>query len=500
MTSQPIRREELLERLRNTKRWDVVVIGGGATGLGTALDATSRGLETLLLEAHDFAKATSSRSTKLIHGGVRYLARGNIHLVREALAERSILARNAPGLVWKRSFLIPAYRWWEKPFYGLGLAVYDWMGDPKGWERSRRVDRPEAISLVPNLVSERLRGGVVYTDGQFDDARLAIALMRTIVRLGQVAINYLPVRSLIHREGRVRGVVAEDDETGERFEIEARVVVNATGVFTDDVRRLDDARSTPTLRPSRGSHIVVDAAFLAGDTAVLSPLTDDGRVLFAIPWEGSTLIGTTDTPVENIDLEPRAAPDDVAWLLNAAGRFLTRKPTIDDVRSAFAGLRPLIQSGGQRSTAKLSREHAIWVSKSGLVSIAGGKWTTYRRMAMDATDRALEVAGLNAGPSRTSDLALANDARVGPVPVAPSADDVARFALFEQARTVEDVLARRARTLFLDARLAGSIAPAVSRTLAQTLGRDAVWESRQIADAQQLTLFYLPLGKSDRPK
>ena len=474
-------RAENLGRLRDGRAWDVVVIGGGATGLGAAVDARSRGYRTALLEARDFAQGTSSRSTKLIHGGVRYLAQGDVPLVREALHERGVLLRNAPHLVHRRDFVVPAYRWWDLPFYGAGLKLYDLLAGRAGLGGSRWIGPAEVGRRVPTIIGRGLRGGIVYTDGQFDDARLAIALALTFADAGGTALNHAPVVGISHRDGRIAAVTFRDDETGEELSIEAKVVINATGVYADAIRQLDDPASarSPLLSPSQGTHIVLDRSFLPGETALLVPKTDDGRVLFAIPWHGRVLVGTTDTPVVEAAVEPRPRREEVAYLLDHVARYLKQKPGAGDVRSTFAGLRPLLRGHDVRAgdigapTAKLSREHAVVVSSTGLVTVTGGKWTTYRRMAADAVDRAAEVAGLPARPCRTAGLKLHgwSTASDGPVTVYGS-DAVAIRALaaenaewdrplhpalpycgaevvwaarHEAARTVEDVLARRTR-------------------------------------------------------
>ena len=406
MGNSPVKRAELLERLRAPETWDLIVIGGGATGLGTAVDAASRVYRTLLLDAHDFAKGTSSRSTKLVHGGVRYLAQGNISLVREALHERALLSKNAPHLVHDLPFLVPAYHWWERPYYGLGLRAYDLLASGQGWGRSRSVTRDEALARVPTLEPQGLRGGIVYHDGQFDDARLAVSLLRTLLDQGGLALNYLEVNGLRKTADKVAGVSARDAETGEEFALNARAVVNATGVLADSVRRLDDPQAPGMIAPSQGAHLVLDRAFLPGDCAVMVPRTDDGRVLFVIPWHGRALVGTTDTPVRETPLEPRPLAEEIAFLLKHAARYLSRDPEPSDILSTYAGLRPLIGRASGTDTAKLSREHAVVVSASGLVTITGGKWTTYRAMGASAVAHAAQVAGLPPRPCVTENLRL----------------------------------------------------------------------------------------------
>jgi glycerol-3-phosphate dehydrogenase len=420
-------RERSLARLAGElaarRPWDVLVIGGGATGLGAAVDAAARGYRTALLEGYDFAKGTSSRSTKLAHGGVRYLRQGDLSLVIEALHERGLLLRNAPHLVRHLRFVVPSYEWWEGPFYGAGLKVYDLLAGRLGLGPSRQLSRAETLALLPTVEPAGLRGGVVYHDAQFDDARLAVTLARTLDDLGGVPVNAVRVVGLLKAagpHGLIAGVTARDEESGETFPVPARVVINATGVFADAVRRLDEPGVEPLLAPSQGVHLVLDRRFLPGDSAILVPHTDDGRVLFAVPWLGRVIVGTTDTPVAAAALEPRPLPQEIEFLLGHAGRYLTGHPRASDVLSCFAGLRPLIAAAGGTAesgaggasggvgggTAALRRDHLVQVAPSGLVTITGGKWTTYRRMGQDAVDAAAAVAGLPDRPSVTATLRL----------------------------------------------------------------------------------------------
>ena len=485
-------RSALLDRLQSVPRWDVLVIGGGATGLGCALDSAARGHSTLLLEAHDFAKGTSSRSTKLIHGGVRYLAQGRIGLVREALAERSILLANAPHLVHPQCFVVPVYRHWDRLVLGVGLAAYDWLAGRHSLGASRLLSPAETLAELPTVRRDGLVGGIAYMDARFDDARLAVTLMRSVLDLGGLPLNYLPVTALRHEHDRVVGVTARDAESGRSFDLDARVVVNAAGVWADDIRRLDTSVAPGQLAPSQGAHLVVDRDFLPGDAALLIPKTSDGRVLFIIPWQGKVLLGTTDTPRRETPLEPRPLDAEIDFILDTAARYLIRPPTRADVRSAFAGLRPLIGAKQGGSSASLSREHVIEVSGSGLVSVAGGKWTTYRRMAEEIIDRAATVGGLPARPCPTATLRLhgspasASDDVFGTdrsaVDALPGAglrlhpalsvtEAEVRYAVrCEQARDVEDILARRSRALFTHASAASEAAPAVAAILAEELG------------------------------
>lgn len=515
-----MRRNELLDRIRGTKTWDIVIVGGGATGLGAAVDAAARGYRTLLLEAIDFAKGTSSRSTKLVHGGVRYLAQGNIGLVRDALRERGLMQRNAPHLVHPLAFVIPAYAWWSQPFYGAGLITYDLLAGRLSLGRSWPIGRSEALRRIPTLEPQHLKGGVLYYDGQFDDARLAVSLLRTFLDLGGTALNYAAVTGFLRAGDRIAGVLARDEESGEELAIQGKAVVNATGVYADTLRAIDDQKAAPMLSPSQGVHIVLDRSFLPGESALMIPRTDDGRVLFAIPWHDRVVVGTTDTPVQEAVIEPRALPEEVAFLLSHAARYLTRDPVASDVLSIYAGLRPLVKAGGGTNTASLSRDHTLVVAPSGLVTVTGGKWTTYRHMGADTINRAAQVADLPQRASVTTELKLhgwQQPANTGPLTVyGTDADAIRRLAVerpelapllhprlpyraaeviwaarHELARTVEDALARRTRALLLDARASIEIAPRVAALLAAELGFDTAWEQRQVEAYRTLAEGYI---------
>lgn len=516
-------REVMLGALQASEdEWDFLVVGGGATGLGVAIDAASRGYRTLLLEQSDFAKGTSSRSTKLVHGGVRYLQQGNVSLVLEALKERGLLLANAPHLVRNLPFVVPTYDWWEGPFYGIGLKMYDLLAGRQGFGRSRLISKERTLQHLPTIEPHGLLGGVIYHDGQFDDARLAIAMARTAAEQGAVVLNYMQVVGLIKEAGEVVGVQARDAETGAEKEVRGRVVVNATGVFADGLRRMDDADAPAMIAPSQGVHIVLDREYLPGDSAIMVPRTDDGRVLFAIPWLDRVVVGTTDTPVSGVPLEPVPMQSELDFLLEHAGRYLTRDPGPEDVLSTFAGLRPLVNDGGgATSTAALARDHTLHISASGLVTIAGGKWTTYRKMAEDTVDQAALVAGLDERECVTRDLHIhghhRNADQFGPLrvygsdapalrsllranpeldrPLHPAhsvtAGEVVWAARNEMARTVEDFLSRRSRLLLLDARASIEVAPEVAALLATELGRDETWQQTQIDEFRRLARGYL---------
>ncbi len=515
------RREDMIERAAEAGRtWDLAVIGGGATGMGVAVDAAARGYSVVLVERHDFGKGTSSRSTKLVHGGVRYLQQGNVSLVLEALRERGLMRENAPHLVHDLPFIVPNYTWWEAPFYGIGLRVYDLLAGRQGFGRSRNLSRAETIKRIPTIETKGLRGGVIYYDGQFDDARLVAHLMRTATEHGAVCLNYTEAVKITHRSGVVKGIVVRDGESDLEFTVKAKAVVNATGPFADAVRSMDEPETPPMIRPSQGVHLVLDKAYLPGGNAIMVPHTDDGRVLFAIPWRDRTVVGTTDTPIPEVSDEPTALPEEIDFLLSHAARYLTRDPGPEDVLSVFAGIRPLVDSGGA-TTASLSRDHTLHVSRTGLVTITGGKWTTYRRMAEDTVDHAASVGGLEPRPCPTKQLHIhgynTDSESFGPLstygsdaldlqnllrekkgwdqPLHPRlpvlAGEIVWGARNEMARTVEDALARRTRALLLDARASIEAAPEAAKLLAAELGRDAAWRKDQVRQYTALAKKYV---------
>lgn len=399
-----MRRDDMISRARaSSNDWDIIVIGGGASGLGTAVDATLRGYRTLLLEQHDFAKGTSSRSTKMAHGGVRYLQQGNVPLVREALRERGIMVRNAPHLAHRVAFIVPRYQWWEMPYYGIGLKLYDMLSGRLSLGGSRVLSVRTTQSLLPNVETTGLRGGILFYDGQFDDARLAINLARTAADNGGVLLNYTRATAFLKTRGKISGVQARDEENGEELEFHSKVVVNATGPFSDSVLQMDDPASARIISPSQGVHLVLDRAFLPGDAALMVPRTTDGRVLFAVPWHKKLIVGTTDTKVEKAVLEPRPLEDEVDFILGNLARYLSRDAERKDVLCAYAGIRPLVAPSSTANTAAVSRDETILVSSSGLVTVAGGKWTTYRNMAEKTVTRAAAVAGLPVRPCVTKE-------------------------------------------------------------------------------------------------
>ncbi|TYP93344.1 glycerol-3-phosphate dehydrogenase [Fodinibius salinus] len=515
-------RNTLIKQLEDDPEiWDIIIIGGGATGLGTAVDAAARGYQTLLLEQHDFAKGTSSRSTKLVHGGVRYLQQGDIKLVKEALRERGLMHQNAPHLVKNLSFVVPAYKWWEGPFYGFGLKIYDAMAGDLGLGPSKLLSKEETLEHLPTLETDGLDGGILYHDAQFDDARMAITLMQTIRDQGGTAINYMKVTDLLKSDGNITGVQARDQESGDTYELKAKCVINATGIFTDQIRKMNNPSVSSIIQPSRGVHIVLDDSFQPGDSAMLVPHTDDGRVIFAIPWKERILIGTTDVPMEQPELEPYPTDEEINYLLKYAQKYLEGDPTRSDILSAYAGIRPLVSHSPDGDTADISRDHTLLTDSSGLITIAGGKWTTYRKMAEDTIDQAAEVGGLASRESPTEELHLhgwtfnnepadsfqqygsessalkeiAENTDNGREPLHPNLPytpaEVIWAARNEMARTVEDVLARRTRALLLDARASIEIAEAVASLLANELNKSQEWEEAQVEAFTKLAKQYL---------
>lgn len=520
--SHPMNRETFLQRITaRTEPWDIAVVGGGATGVGIAVDAAARGYAVVLFEQSDFGKGTSSRSTKLVHGGVRYLQQGNISLVMEALKERGLLLQNAPHIVHDLEFIVPNYAWWETPFYGIGMKVYDLLAGKYGFGPSQLLSREATLERIPTLSQDGLRGGVMYHDGQFDDTRLLVNLVQTAAAQGGVLLNYTTVTGLTKDgDGYLNGLTFRDGETGTEHTVAARSVINATGPFCDGLRRLDDPAAEAMIAPSQGIHAVFDREFLPGNAAIMVPHTRDGRVMFAIPWHGHALVGTTDTPIPEATLEPSPLENEIEFILETAGEYLAKRPARTDILSVFTGIRPLVKAGEASNTAALSRDHTIHISSSGLLTIAGGKWTTYRKMAEEAVDHAIVLACLPERPCHTRDLHLrgfhrhaeqfgnlavygADALPIGELIRQQSSlgeplhaalpiigAQVVWAAREELARTVEDVLARRTRALFLNSQAALDMAPAVARLLAQELGRDEAWQRAQLAEFQSVATHY----------
>ncbi len=514
-------RDNFINDLNEVPKWDIIVIGGGASGLGAAVDAASRGYKTLLLEQSDFSKGTSSRSTKLVHGGVRYLAQGDIGLVREALKERGLLFNNAPHLVKKQAFIIPCYDFFSKAKYLIGLKMYDWLSGKYSFGRSTLLSKEKVLEVMPQTEGNGLSGGVEYFDGQFDDSRLAINLAQTCAEQGGTLLNYAKVTALLKDEsGFISGVKMTDLETQKEYSISSNIVINATGVFVDEILRMDNPNKKPLVRPSQGVHIVLDKSFLKGGKAMMIPKTSDGRVLFAVPWHDHIIVGTTDTPLDEHSLEPIPLESEIEFILNTADQYLSSKPKRSDVLSVFAGLRPLAAPDkNTNSTKEISRSHKLIVEASKLITITGGKWTTYRKMAEDTIDKAISVGKLS--PKKC----VSEELRIHGYTLTISegyrsfyGDDVSRIeqlekdtpalsasliegepytvseviwaARYEMARTVEDVLARRMRLLFLDAKEASKVAKATAEILGNELGKTAEWKEQQVKEFLKLTKQY----------
>lgn len=507
--------------------WDIIIVGGGATGIGAALDAASRGFKVLLLEQSDFTKATSSRSTKLVHGGVRYLAQGDVSMVVEALRERGLMKKNAPHLVKDQRFIIGNYKWWEKPFYTIGLTMYDLLAGKLGLGRSLPMSKKAVMKEIPQIATNGLRGGVVYHDGQFDDSRMAINLLQTAVEQGAAVLNYMKVTALRKdKQGKISGVLAYDELGNRTYILKSHAVINATGIFVDDLMKMDAPEKENIVRPSQGVHLVVDKSFLGGDTAIMIPKTSDGRVLFGVPWHDKVVLGTTDTPLEEFVLEPKALEVEIEFILKTAGQYLAKQPKREDVLSVFAGLRPLAapkKDSDSTKTKEISRSHKIVISESGLVTITGGKWTTYRDMAEDVVDKTIELVGLPQRKCVTKDLHIHGykenvDRSNFSYVYGSDYDKILRLqqdnpnlaeklhnrfdytgaevvwaVRQEMAITVEDVLARRLRALFLDAKAAIDMAPMVASLMAQEMGKDEEWVNSQIDEFVDLAQNYLLL-------
>jgi glycerol-3-phosphate dehydrogenase len=517
-------RKDIIKELQEQSgiTWDIIVIGGGASGLGIALDGASRGYKTLLLEQSDFAKGTSSRSTKLIHGGVRYLAKGDLLLVMEALHERGLMIKNAPHLSANQEFVIPVYTLWDAIMYTVGLKFYDLLAGRLSMVKSYFISRKKTLERLPLLVSKKLKGGVVYHDGQFDDSRMALALANSCIEKGGLVLNYFKVTDLIKNDdGKINGLIAKDLVSDSEFRLSASLVINATGVFTDEISGMDNPASKHSIKPSQGVHIVLDKSFLQSNSAIMIPKTDDGRVLFAIPWYNEVVVGTTDTPVNSVNLEPVALEEEINFILNTAGKYLVKPPKREDILTIFAGLRPLAANpDNPESTKEVSRRHKITLSSSGLLSIIGGKWTTYRRMAEETVDKAIEEGFLEERICVTSRLRLikneikdssnrlkiygdhsseiqkmiTENPELG-IPVDKrlpyTRAEIIWICRNEMPVTIEDILARRTRSLFLNARSSEKIAPEVAAIMAEELGYDMFWQKEQIASYKYLVKNYI---------
>jgi glycerol-3-phosphate dehydrogenase len=519
-------RDAMINLLGKGQTWDVLVIGGGATGLGVAVDAASRGYSVVLIEMDDFAKGTSSKSTKLVHGGVRYLQRGDVSLVLEALRERGRMKRNAPHLVRDQAFVISNYRFWDNIFYFCGLTLYDILSFGFGYGRSRFISAKKVVEYLPTTVKRGLKGGVVYHDGQFDDSRMAINLAQTCAEHGGVVLNKAKATAILHNSaGYVSGAKFTDLESGKEITVKARCVVNACGVFVDDVMSMDSPKHKKMVTPSQGVHLVFDKTFLPGNYAVMIPKTSDGRVLFAVPWHDKVVVGTTDILRPTAELEPKPLKEEIDFILATAALYFERPPQYADILSVFAGQRPLAapKSDG-KSTKELSRGHKIIVSDHNLITITGGKWTSYRRMAEDAVNKAirlglvprkkcrtvdLHIHGYRPCPDLRNHLCIYGSDAPGILKLAASNPEYAKklhekypytvaevvwAVRREMARSVEDVLSRRVRLLYLDARAAIEAAPKVAGILAEELNKGQIWAEQQVNAFIALATGYLTIG------
>ena len=512
-------RKDSIIKLNKVLQWDVVIIGGGASGLGIALDASKRGYKTLLLEKYDFAKGTSSRSTKLIHGGVRYLQNGDITLVIESLKERGILKRNAPHLVQDLSFVIPTYDWWASPFYGIGIKIYDMMAGKLGLGKSEIISKEETEKLIPNISKKGLRGGVIYHDGQFDDSRMAITLALSADSKKTTLLNYCNVEGLIKKDGEIIGLNFTDLINSKKYQIKSKVVINATGVFAEEIIRMDQPKIEKMIQPSQGVHIVLERRFLKSKHAILIPQTSDGRVLFAVPWKNYVVVGTTDTHVKKASEEPKALNEEIDFILKNAGKYMSVKPKRDDIKSVFAGLRPLAATSNKQSTKEVSRSHKIDISPSGLISVLGGKWTTYRKIAEDALNTAISINKLKKKKCKTERTKLfgfkRNVSWSDPMHVYGSmkkkveslggindnkslskkfyiSNNIIEWSIIhEMALTVEDILARRTRCVFLDSKESKRISPVVAQKMADVLGEDDKWIDAELKKFNKLIKNYI---------
>ena len=512
-------RADSIIKLNKVLQWDVVIIGGGASGLGIALDASKRGYKTLLLEKYDFGKGTSSRSTKLIHVGVRYLQNGDITLVIESLKERGILKRNAPHLVQDLSFVIPTYDWWASPFYGIGMKIYDMMAGKLGLGKSEIISKQETEKLIPNVNKKGLRGGVIYHDGQFDDSRMAITLALSADSKKTALLNYCNVEGLIKKDGEIKGLNFTDSINSKKYQIKSKVVINATGVFAEEIIRMDQPKIEKMIQPSQGVHIVLERRFLKSKHAILIPQTSDGRVLFAVPWKNYVVVGTTDTQVKKASEEPKALKEEVDFILKNAGKYMSVKPKKDDIKSVFAGLRPLAATSNKQSTKEVSRSHKIDISPSGLISVLGGKWTTYRKIAEDAINTAISINKLKKKKCKTERTKLfgfkRNVSWSDPMHVYGSlkkkveslggindneslsnkfyiSNNIIEWSIIhEMALTVEDILARRTRCVFLDSKESQRIAPIVAQKMADVLGEDDKWIDAELKKFNKLIKNYI---------
>ncbi len=503
-------RQTSLDKISTVDTWDIIIIGGGATGMGIALDATTRGLKTLLVEKGDLANGTSSRSTKLVHGGVRYLKQFHFKLVFEAIKERKIILKNAPHLSSALPFIIPIYSYFNMLYYGIGLFLYEMLA---GWEsnigRTTLLSRKSTINNLPFIKTKNLKGGILYYDAQFNDSQLCIDIAATATNNDATIINYFECADFIKSNEKVIGIQGVDRLSQKKYTIKGKNIINATGVFSDTILQMDDPQKSSIIKPSKGVHLVFnDPGKTLTKYALMSPIKQDDRVIFVIPWMGKLLVGTTDTPIEKITTEPAASMEDVAYLLNLYNSLSENKIDKNSVVSMFAGLRPLIKLSDEDATALISREHSILTSASGIITIAGGKWTTYRKMAEDVMELVIANQKLPNSKCKTeyisvdisavknktiesyilSDKSLAE--KIHPAFSFTKAQVV--YAIqHEMAMTIEDVLARRIRLLFLDAKAAIEAAKEVAKIFVNYANKEDEQMKEQMVAFEKIANKYL---------
>lgn len=500
--------------------FDVIVIGGGATGLGVAVEAITRGYSTLLLEAYDYGKGTSSKSTKLVHGGIRYLANFDFALVKEGLEERYYFLNNAPHLAKKQSYLIPFHNLFERFKYSVGIALYDAFAKDKKIGKSQFLSHDQLLSQAPQINPAGMSGGAIYYDGVFDDTRMLVTLLRTFEAQGGMVLNYHPVTDFLYQNNKISGVKAFDSLQGRVLEFTAKTVINATGTLTDVLlNKAEPQQAHQTVSAAQGTHLVFDKAIFDSPHCLVIPETSDGRILFVLPWHDKIIVGTTDVAVDQPSIEPIAQSAEIDFILETLNRYTKAPVTKAQVKSVFCGQRPLVRDPTQKSTKKISRRHEILETDNGLISIVGGKWTIYRRMGEDTINYAVRKNYLPASQSVTRDFKLfGHTASIDQSHLAVYGSQAEKILAIqkqtgnfdkihpdlpylqaeiiyqvreEQAKTVEDVLARRTRAVLLDAKAAKQAAPLVAKLMATELGHDEAWVAQQVESFERFVRAYI---------
>lgn len=505
------------------QEFDVIIIGGGATGLGVAVESISRGYKTLLLEAYDFGKGTSSKSTKLVHGGIRYLANLDFELVSEGLDERFYFLKNAPHIASTQAYLVPFYSFLDKIKYFLGIKLYDYLAKDKKVGQSKFLSIKETIQYAPDLDTNGLKGGAIYYDGQFDDTRMLITLLQTFKSMGGVAYNYHEVTNFIKDSNNIiSGVKVFDKLNQSNLEFSTNIVINATGTFTDELLNLDDLTiKHNNVEAAQGTHLVFEPEIFNSDCALVIPKTTDGRILFVLPWHGKVVVGTTDIAVSKPVLDPKPRAEEISFILDTLNCYTNRQATINDIKSVFTGQRPLVRPKNAKNSAKISRKHEILYSTSGLISIVGGKWTIYRKMGEDTINFAINKNLLSKSQSVTKELKLfAANKNNYTYPLNVYGDEVNKILeiqkelsnfdkihpdlpyfqaeviyqiRYEMAKTLEDVLVRRTRAIFLDAKATINAAILVATLMATELNlrNSNEWVTKQVEDFKKTNMKYL---------